>query len=66
MTEDDDGKEIRIIKSDSSYPYFAYFIQDINKEDKSDPSSEEEVCIQNTYNYFRSRLEYKKLKDYMS
>lgn len=65
MTEDDDGKEIRIIKSDSSYPYFAYFIQDINKEDKSDPSSEEEVCIQNTYNYFRSRLEYKKLKDYI-
>ena len=27
MTEDDDGNEVRILKSKTSYPFFAYFIQ---------------------------------------
>lgn len=66
MTCDDDGNEVRIIKSESSYPYFSYYIQDREKIVKQEPSSEEELCIQTTYRLFRSRLEEKKLKDFMS
>lgn len=61
MTSDDDGNPVRIIKSESSYPFFSYFIQDREKEQKSTPSSEEEVCIQSTYKLFRYRLEEKNL-----
>ena len=28
MTNDDDGNPVRIIKSESSYPFFSYYIQD--------------------------------------
>lgn len=66
MTSDDDGNEVRIIKSESSYPYFSYYIQDREKIVKQEPSSEEELCIQSTYRLFRSRLEEKNLKDFMS
>lgn len=66
MTNDDDGNEVRIIKSESSYPYFSYYIQDREKSQKQEPSSEEELCIQSTYNFFRSRLEEKKLKVFMA
>lgn len=66
MTSDDDGNEVRIIKSESSYPYFSYYIQDREKMVKQEPSSEEELCIQTTYRLFRSRLEEKNLKDFMS
>lgn len=31
MTEDDDGNEVRILKSKTSYPFFSYFIQDKEK-----------------------------------
>lgn len=65
MTNDDDGNQVRIIKSESSYPYFSFFIQDRDKEQISEPTSEEEVCIQNTYKYFRNRLEEKTLKKFM-
>ena len=61
MTSDDDGNPVRIIKSESSYPFFSYFIQDREKEQISSPSSEEEVCIQSTYKLFRYRLEEKNL-----
>ena len=33
MTEDDDGKEVRILKSKTHYPYFSFFIQDRVKND---------------------------------
>lgn len=65
MTNDDDGNEVRIIKSESSYPYFSFYIQDRDKAIKQEPSSEEEQCIQNTYRLFRSRLEEKNLKFFM-
>lgn len=61
MTSDDNGNPVRIIKSESSYPFFSYFIQDREKEQISTPSSEEEVCIQSTYKLFRYRLEEKNL-----
>lgn len=66
MTSDDDGNPVRIIKSESSYPYFSFFIQDRDKTQKPEPSSEEEMCIQSTYSFFRSRLEEKKLKAFMA
>lgn len=31
MASDDDGNDVRIIKSESSYPYFSYYIQDREK-----------------------------------
>jgi len=31
MTKDDNGEEVRILKTKSNYPYFAYFIQDYDK-----------------------------------
>ena len=41
MTEDDDGKEVRILKSKTSYPFFAYFIQDKEKKIRQEANSEE-------------------------
>lgn len=43
-----------------------YYIQDREKTNVQDPSSEEELCIQSTYRLFRSRLEEKNLKEFMS
>ena len=34
MTEDDNGEEVRILKSKSHYPYFAYYIQDRTKDEE--------------------------------
>lgn len=62
MTEDDDGKEVRILKSKTSYPFFAYFIQDKEKKIHQDADSEEETCIKETYDYFVSQLKEDKLK----
>lgn len=64
MTNDDNGDTIRIIRSETSYPFFSYYIQDRIKEDKTEPTSEEEICIQDTYNYYKNRLEEKNLKKY--
>lgn len=61
MTEDDNGDEVRILKSKTSYPYFAYFIQDKEKSTKQEANSEEETCIKQTYTYFRSQLKKDKL-----
>ena len=62
MTEDDDGKEVRILKSKTSYPFFAYFIQDKEKKIRQEANSEEETCIKETYDYFISQLKEDKLK----
>ena len=52
MTTDDNGVAVRIMQSRSSYPYFWYFIQDREKTIVEEPSSEEENCIKETYEYF--------------
>ncbi len=62
MSKDDNGKEVRILVSKTHYPYFAYFIQDKKKEHIQEPSSEEEVCIKDAYDYFLDMLTEKKLK----
>lgn len=56
MTEDDDGNEVRILKSKTSYPFFAYFIQDKEKKVQQEANNEEELCIKEAYTYFVSQL----------
>lgn len=63
MTRDDDGNEVRVLKSKTHYPYFSYFIQDREKKVKDQPDSEEEKCIFETYNFFISQLEETKLRE---
>ena len=55
MTEDDNGDQVRILQSKTHYPFFSYFIQDISKSVTQTASSEEEVCIQETYEYLYNR-----------
>lgn len=62
MAEDDDGNEVRILKSKTSYPFFSYFIQDKEKSVKQDAITEEEICIKDTYEYFVSQLKGDNLK----
>ena len=62
MTKDDNGEDVRIIKSKTHYPFFAYYIQDRKKEVKREPNTNEEVCIQQTYDYYYSQLSEDKLK----
>lgn len=62
MTEDDDGNEVRILKSKTSYPFFSYFIQDKDKSLNPEATTEEEHCIMETYEYFHAQLTETKLK----
>ena len=63
MGEDDDNNPVRILKTKSNYPYFAYYIQDYNKEYSEKPESEEEENIHQTYEYFNKSLQEKKLRN---
>ncbi len=60
------------MKSKSHYPFFAFYIQDLDKSNPIEPTSDEETCIKETYDYFmevfnesslRSLLERKHGKD---
>lgn len=62
MTRDDNGEEVRILRTKSNYPYFAYYIQDYNKSHDPEPESEEEENIKHTYEYFRKQLEERKIR----
>ena len=62
MTEDDNGVRVRILKSNTHYPFFSYFIQDRKKETEQVASSEEEVCIQETFKYLYDRTTEKNLR----
>lgn len=62
MTTDDNGKDVRILQSNTHYPYFAYYIQDREKMIKQKSSSEEELCIEEAYNYLYSQLSEKNIK----
>lgn len=55
MTEDDNAQPVRVLQSKTHYPFFSYYIQDRNKEVKQEASSEEEVCIQETFEYLYQR-----------
>lgn len=62
MTKDDDEKEVRILVSKSSYPYFSYFIQERDKTEKVKSASEEEECIEKTYEYFINNIAEKNIR----
>lgn len=61
MTKDDDDNDVRILKSKSHYPFFAYYIQDLDKANPTEPNSEEEICIKETYDYFSDVLTKQKI-----
>lgn len=63
MTSDDDGNSIRIIKSKTHYPFFSFYIQDREKTENQQPSSEEEQCIKEAYEYMYGQLEEAKLRN---
>jgi len=65
MTTDDDGEEVRILQSNSHYPFFSFFIQDRSKQIKQEPSSEEEECIKDAYNYFFDNLDEIKIRKFL-
>ena len=56
MTTNDNGEEVRILRSKTHYPYFAYFIQDRKKENNIEPNTEEEKNIFEIYNMFSTLL----------
>ena len=56
MSPDDNGKEVRILKTITNYPYFAYFIQDYSKSHIATPETEEEENIKTTYDFFVKEL----------
>lgn len=58
---DDYNQPIPKLKSVTSYPYFEAYVQSIEKNELL-PSSEEEENIEETYKYFESELEERKLR----
>lgn len=65
MTEDDNGEQIRIIKSKTHYPFFSFFIQDRKKEIPQEPNSEEEEAIKEAFEYLYDNLDEQKLRSYL-
>lgn len=63
MTEDDNGEQVRILKTKTSHPFFSYFIQDKDKDSEQAAYSEEEHCIKDAYDYFKKQLTETKLKN---
>jgi len=57
MTKNNDGEEIRVLKTVSSYPYFSFYIQSLDKVDMDEPDSEEEINIKMTYEFFEKNLQ---------
>lgn len=57
MSENDDGVKMRVLKTVTSYPYFSYFIQDIDKKYLKAPITEEEQYIKDTYDFFIKSLQ---------
>lgn len=62
MTQDDNGNEVRILKTNTNYPYFAYYIQDFTKAENPTPETEEEENIKQTYEYFYKQLEESRIR----
>lgn len=62
MTKDDNGNDVRIIKSKTHYPFFAYFIQDREKAVNQDPNTDEEICIKEAYDYLYGQISDDRLK----
>lgn len=57
MTKNNDGEDMRVLKTVSSYPYFSFYIQSMDKADVDEPESEEEINIKTTYEFFEKNLQ---------
>lgn len=62
MTKDDNGNNVRVIKSKTHYPFFAFFIQDREKIINQEPNTDEEICIKEAYDYLYGQLSDDRLK----
>ena len=63
LTPDDEGSFDRTLLTKTSFPFFSFYIQHRIKDEKeSTPTSEEEMCIKETYFYFRKQFEEKNLR----
>ena len=56
MTKDDDGNPVRIIRTETSHPYFANYVQMLDNRIEEKPGSSEEEKLKNAYDYFYSIL----------
>lgn len=65
MAEDDDGNKVKILRSDTSYPYFQHFIQDRDKKEKRNTNSEEEECIKQAFDYLYTKTSEAEIKKYL-
>lgn len=63
MTTDDNGEEVKVLITQTSYPYFCNYIQDKTKQDAQDPITEEEKCIFETYSFFKNSLKENNLRN---
>jgi uncharacterized protein with ParB-like and HNH nuclease domain len=62
MTKDDDGNEVRIVRSKTHYPYFSYAIQKRLDKEIEEPKTPEEASIKETFEYFLAELQEEKLR----
>lgn len=65
MTEDDNAMPMKILKSETSYPYFQYFIQDREKNEKRNTNSEEEECIKKAFDFLFNKTSEDEIKKYL-
>lgn len=63
VTKDDNGQNLKILNSESHYPFFAYYIQSIDKNlnPPISPNSDEEERIHETYSLFMKLLDKNRL-----
>lgn len=60
--EDDYGRQVPKLKSETSYPFFEGYIQSLEKAENLKPATEEEENIEVTYKYFDTELKEDNLK----
>lgn len=65
MTKNDNGEDVRILESKTHYPYFSFFIQDREKNDVQETTTEEEECIKESFTYLYENLEEKKIRAHL-
>lgn len=63
MTTDDNGNEVRILNSDSHYPFFSYYVQDRGRVHNDEPpTTEGEEGIKEAFDFFTKKLTESSLK----
>ncbi len=66
MTTDDNGNEVRILNSDSHYPFFSYYVQDKDRTHNNEPpTTEGEEGIKEAFDFFTENLQENSLKKIM-